>query len=503
MWLAIIKACTLIAMVLLPIGLMPDEAQYWTWSKRLSLGYYTKPPAIAWQIAAGCFLFGDTELGVRISNVILSFWLGIAVYLLALRATLSSKDAFLAAIAFSLCPLGIIAGFLSTVDCGFILFWTLACTCFLKDVSRFQEDTFSYRSCALMIACGALWKWAIYFLWLPLAIFCWSVGRISIKKLFSGIALSCVGLIAPLVWNMRHGWPTIHHLIATFDISQVPPLSGQANAFAFLGAQAALVSPLLFLLFLWATWSFAKNLSNKNVSLQFCWWVSTGLFCIVFFASFLRKIQGNWAVFVYPTGFVMMLAALASIEGNMKRKMIAISLGISSILLVFTFSIPMLQQIALGSSIPWKFNPWRQGLGLHVLEQGLLERGYISTHDFLFSDRYQEVSQISFYGPQKKLAYFLNIHDLRKNQFSYWPSMRDRCIGKTGFFVSFVEGDSLPQKIEAAKERFLTLLSPYFLEIHPLPPIELYSIYGKPIKAALIFKCLQYNGKMPRESTKY
>src|SRR4029453_13289591 len=35
------------------IDLVLDEAQYWTWSRELSFGYFSKPPMIAWGIRAG------------------------------------------------------------------------------------------------------------------------------------------------------------------------------------------------------------------------------------------------------------------------------------------------------------------------------------------------------------------------------------------------------------------------------------------------------------------
>jgi 4-amino-4-deoxy-L-arabinose transferase-like glycosyltransferase len=50
---------------------MPDEAQYWTWSLFPDIGYYSKPPGIAWQIAAGTVLFGHTALGVRFLALLL------------------------------------------------------------------------------------------------------------------------------------------------------------------------------------------------------------------------------------------------------------------------------------------------------------------------------------------------------------------------------------------------------------------------------------------------
>src|SRR5712691_4999231 len=52
-------------------GLYPDEAQYWFWSRHLALGYYSKPPLVAWAIALTTGLFGDSEFAVRLSAPLL------------------------------------------------------------------------------------------------------------------------------------------------------------------------------------------------------------------------------------------------------------------------------------------------------------------------------------------------------------------------------------------------------------------------------------------------
>ena len=45
--------------------MVPDEAYYWLWSKPLAASYRDKGPAIAWTIALGTQLFGQTVFGIR------------------------------------------------------------------------------------------------------------------------------------------------------------------------------------------------------------------------------------------------------------------------------------------------------------------------------------------------------------------------------------------------------------------------------------------------------
>ena len=51
------------------LDLVQDEAQYWDWSRRLELSYYSKGPLIAYIISLGTHFLGDTQLGVRIGAV--------------------------------------------------------------------------------------------------------------------------------------------------------------------------------------------------------------------------------------------------------------------------------------------------------------------------------------------------------------------------------------------------------------------------------------------------
>ena len=50
-----------------------DEAQYWVWSQDLSLGYYSKPPLIAWIIWITHLAIGHSSFGVRIFAPIIHF----------------------------------------------------------------------------------------------------------------------------------------------------------------------------------------------------------------------------------------------------------------------------------------------------------------------------------------------------------------------------------------------------------------------------------------------
>ena len=77
---AAITTLRLLWLALQPADLFPDEAQYWVWSQQLALGYYSKPPLVAWLIAGTTGLFGDSELAVRLSAPLLHAGAAFFVY---------------------------------------------------------------------------------------------------------------------------------------------------------------------------------------------------------------------------------------------------------------------------------------------------------------------------------------------------------------------------------------------------------------------------------------
>src|ERR1700680_1577978 len=55
---AAITAARLLWLEVQSAGLYPDEAQYWFWAQHLELGYYSKPPLVAWLIALTTTMLG-------------------------------------------------------------------------------------------------------------------------------------------------------------------------------------------------------------------------------------------------------------------------------------------------------------------------------------------------------------------------------------------------------------------------------------------------------------
>lgn len=483
-YILLLKAVLLLGVIALGlIELGPDEAQYWTWSKFLDWGYYSKPPAIAWQIAFGTSLFGDTELGVRFGALLLGFLLPIAIYYLSLAAGTKSTTAFWAAFAFAVTPMGVLASLLAITDTGFVLFWTLALIPILTALRN--ETKPSYLIVGLLIAFGALFKWPIYYLW-PLILFAW-IWNPSLRspQILLSMAISLLGLLPSLYWNANHDWVTFRHVLATFEGGSQKEARAPGNFWSFFGEQFLLFSPLLFALLIMTL----RRKGPVPKPLRFCAYVSGLSLAVFLFLSLFQKMQGNWVDFAYPTAAVFL--AWAIFEGEFYKK-IWFYAGVSIAILTSLIA------ITLPLWAPYKIDPFKQNKGLAKLGQELDDLGYNPKEEFLVGDRYQTSSLLSFYTPAQKRAYFLNINGVRNNQFSFWPSLKQEQQGRSGYYIVIEK----PEKLKDPQS-YLDKIKPYFQRVSIKKIAPLVYSDNEPVKSALIIKADNYNGAEPPATQLY
>lgn len=466
-YLLLLKAVILALFIIFyPVGLSPDEAQYWTWSRDLAWGYYSKPPAIAWQIWATTTLFGHSEFGIRVSALAVGFFLALAVYSLARKCGQSEKIAFWAAIAMACSPLGVYLSLAATTDGGAILFLVMGIAVIAKGLH--EEKTPNYPLAGVWILLGALYKWTAFALWPFVLFFMLFFPKLRKWSVLSGILISLIALLPPIYWNSAHEWATFKHVGGALGESK------KGNVFDFLAAQIGLLSPIFYALLVI---SFRKQ---KSRALLFC---AAFPFASLFYiaAACFTKMQPNWAAYLYPPG--MVLIAWAAYQHRFWAYLgTALSVTIVCIALL----------------MPWY--TFRQAVGWDHVASALQQAGYNPETDFLMGDKYQAASILSFYGPAQKRAYFFNISHTRKNQFSYWPQMQEQEVGKTGYFVVLEKTNE--QALSWYKEHYLEHL-PYFKHVSYAGAYPLYFKKGVPVKYALVFKCEEYSGEAPTNPDVY
>src|SRR5262245_26369415 len=101
--LSALLALRLAALYAAKIDLVLDEAQYWTWSRELAFGYFSKPPMIAWVIRGTSEICGNSAACIRSASPILHTLTAVMIYFTA-RALYDARTAFWSAIVFATLP---------------------------------------------------------------------------------------------------------------------------------------------------------------------------------------------------------------------------------------------------------------------------------------------------------------------------------------------------------------------------------------------------------------
>lgn len=215
---AALTVARLVALFRTPLELYPDEAQSWLWSRTLAFGYASKPPLIAWAIAATTALGGNSEPWVRLPAVLFQAGAILLVYAIAKRLY-NSRVGLAAAALYALAPGVQLSAMVAAADAPLLFFSALS----LLAYAGLQGATARRR---LLLAAGLgaalgfafLSKYAagyalvgigLHLALSPAARRAWTPAAAAL----AGVAFLAV-LGPNLVWNATHGFATVHQAVA-------------------------------------------------------------------------------------------------------------------------------------------------------------------------------------------------------------------------------------------------------------------------------------------------
>jgi 4-amino-4-deoxy-L-arabinose transferase-like glycosyltransferase len=282
----------IVAIYFTEFSLYGDEAQYWLWSQTLDLGYYSKPPLLAWFLGGYSVLFGDSFVSLKIFPIVIYFFISYAIYGLCLNLSFDKKKAKLCALSFLIIPAASLSSFLISTDLLLLLFWAISMVLLLKVIKT--NLTINFFLLGLVLGLGFLAKYAaIYFLLslLLLLIF----DRTSLKVFRNNpmgilvFLLSFIVVLLPnILWNFNNGWVTLSH---TSDNANLQNLKLNIyDPIKFFGSQILMVGPLLFIFFIFFLKNFRLDYENKFLLI-----FSLPIILIVLVESFLVRANANWA----------------------------------------------------------------------------------------------------------------------------------------------------------------------------------------------------------------
>lgn len=354
----VVVVLRLIVVLLSPTEISPDEAQYWRWSQTLDFGYYSKPPLIAWAIAATTSLFGDAAWAIRLSGPILH---GIAAFFLFLlgRRAFDARTGGWSAALYLLMPAIWLSSALITTDAVLLASVSAA----LYFLWRFRDQP-TYTHAILAGACiglAMLGKYAALYLYggAALAALLDRDMRKAVLSPAGGVLLlaSLVVLGPNLWWNYANDFATVSHTADNANLAEAgfDPL----NIFTYLMDQSAVFGPLTLLVLL-AGFSFIAGRKDKETTAREIWLICfiAPPLLVIMAQEIMSRAHANWAVCAYPAACVLLAAWIDRSFGARLRAgtLIKTGLGINifiGLLFTVTWVSPMIAD-AVGASAGMK-----------------------------------------------------------------------------------------------------------------------------------------------------
>jgi hypothetical protein len=450
-WLAAVTVFQLWYVASVRVGLAPDEAQYWDWSRRLDWSYYSKGPLVPYLIAVSTRLGGTTELFVRLPAILLSFATALLIYALTRRLFRSDRAAWLALLSLSACPLYAAGAMLMTTDVAWVFCWTLA----VFSLERVTDDEREPRQRWWLVfgtafGLGLLAKYTMLLLLPCLAVYAALSPRARAwparKEPYAGFAVAALFAAPLVVWNTAHGWGSVHHVLWQAGLAADSTPASAATLFNFIGSQAGVVSPLLLAAVGYAVAAAARpgrSADRDACHLLFAFSGPVLTFFVLW--SIAEKVQANWAAAAYGTGCVLLARSWDHwLDGvrtlrQRRRRVLAIAVVLlpgsaTTVVALFPGLLP-----ASGVQVPLRSHPavrllygWRE-LGTAVGRSVAAER-LAGREPFLMSDRYQITSELAFYTAGKPQTYNIDF-GRRPNQYDTWGGL-DALAGRDGLFVT-------------------------------------------------------------------
>ncbi|MBL8544610.1 MAG: glycosyltransferase family 39 protein [Hyphomonadaceae bacterium] len=329
--LTLATAARIYALIINPLGLYFDEAQYWMWSRSFDWGYFTKPPMVAWIIAATTTLTGtDTEWAVRLGAPLAHALAAGGVFALT-RSMYGAWPGFWAGLGWLALPGVFLSSSLVSTDAFLLPLWALA----LLAVWQLMSTRAWGWAIALgvFIGLGVLAKYAMFYFiaCLALAAYWLAPVREALAK-GRGVAAGVVAaiIVAPnLIWNVQHGFATARHTAsnASFNLDNMFHIG---ELWEFLTGQAGVIGPLVYLALIWVLWRAARRSAGLQTEDRFLIAFILPPLVFVSLIAFISRANANWVAVAYPAIMVWVTGSLFTSKRG--RRVLAAATALNAVL---------------------------------------------------------------------------------------------------------------------------------------------------------------------------
>ncbi len=319
--LAVLTMIRIVGLHFSVVDLYMDEAQYWAWSHELAFGYFSKPPLLAWIIAASEHVCGSGEACVRVASPLLHFATGLIVYALA-EELYDAQTAAWSAVAYCLAPGVIFSSRIISTDVPLLLFWAIALLAYVKLLRRPDWRWAAVLGVALGL--GMLAKYAMIYFLLSAVCAAWvdrdARALLRRPQTWAALAIAGVLLIPNVLWNAANDFVTLRHTGDNIAGGLQLKLIGPAE---FIGSQFAVMGPIVFATFLYVLVRIGRRPIGREDWLMLSFAIPP--LALLTVLSLSRSIHANWAA---TTGLSMTILAVAWWRRNGWKPALGATLGL-------------------------------------------------------------------------------------------------------------------------------------------------------------------------------
>lgn len=425
-WLVLAFTLLVRAIIAARYPLLPDETYFWEWSRRLAAGYYDHPPGIAWVIAFGTSLLGDTPLGVRLGSLVCNA-IAAGALIVAARDVGGAVRARRAALVFALLPLtsGMI---LATPDAPLAAAVSVTLLAALRALRSEAGSPALVWWLAAGLASGLAMATKLNGILAPFGIAVACIGIPHFRPVlrtpgpFLATALAAALMMPVLSWNAAHDWIAFRfQLTQGYGDGASGALVAAYRLLEFIGGQLLVTAVLPGIAMAMAA---SRAITGRLGATPQLPAVVAAVVFVPFVASALRQHgEPNWTAVAYPALILLLATADREIVSARRFRLgmsiaaVLVALGYLRALGALPLAAPLARHDPLADARGW-------ATLAHTTDSVAAAQRRDGRTVFVAADRYQDASQLAFHMPGRPVTFSLNLAG-RSNQYDIWPPFRD------------------------------------------------------------------------------
>lgn len=324
-----------------------DEAQYWAWAQHIQLGYYSKPPMVAWAIAATTALFGEGAGAVKLGSMLAQT--GTALLILCLgRALFDRAVGAWSGAAWMTMPAVSLSSVMITTDPFLLFFWAAALLAVVEAPRIGPRFNRWWLVFGVALGLGLLSKYAMAFFLACLALWlAWDREARPLAKapgLWLGIGLGVLIYLPNLAWNAANGFVSYAH---TKDNANLKGSLFNPDKLAeFVIGQFGVFGPLLMVALVLGVIAACRKGAPSRFKLLAAF--TLPVLAVMTVESFLSRANANWTA----PAFVAAVVLASAWAAEKKPLLLKVSLALHLLIMGGMYGLDGARQV-----VDFRFDP--------------------------------------------------------------------------------------------------------------------------------------------------